>query len=226
MLCRHQTEGSGRPLASSDNGEMPAVGEGESVVSLEEIARTIRGSARRCPSIVAIDGPGGAGKSTLARRLAALLPGSQVLSTDEFASWEVPLDWWPRLLEEVLVPLAEKRSATYRPYDWKERRLGEERSLVVKDHLILEGVSSGRLEFAPFLDFLIWLETPRVERLARGLQRDGEQMRSQWLAWMRDEDRHHRRHQTRSRADLIVSGAPRARHDPETSLVVLTPFRS
>ena len=56
--------------------------------------------------IVAIDGRGGAGKSSLAERLAQELGGAQILRTDDFASWENPLDWWPRLIEEALEPLS------------------------------------------------------------------------------------------------------------------------
>src|SRR5215212_9991964 len=54
--------------------------------------------------IVAVDGPGGAGKSTLAAALAAELD-APVVHTDDFASWDNPLDWWPRAIHQVLEPL-------------------------------------------------------------------------------------------------------------------------
>jgi predicted kinase len=44
--------------------------------------------------IVAVDGHGGAGKSSLAQLLSAEL-GAPVVHTDDFASWDNPLDWWP-----------------------------------------------------------------------------------------------------------------------------------
>ena len=56
--------------------------------------------------IVAIDGHGGAGKSTLAEELAGELGSAQIVHTDDFASWGFPLDWWPRLLDEVLEPVS------------------------------------------------------------------------------------------------------------------------
>jgi uridine kinase len=40
--------------------------------------------------LIAIDGPGGAGKSTLAERLAKQLSGAQIVRTDDFASWDNP----------------------------------------------------------------------------------------------------------------------------------------
>ena len=75
------------------------------------IVRAVR--ARQPPSgmttrIVAVDGPGGAGKSTLAERLAAALENAPVVHTDDFASWDNPLDWWPRLLKDVLEPLSRR----------------------------------------------------------------------------------------------------------------------
>src|SRR4051794_38929102 len=55
--------------------------------------------------IVAIDGHGGSGKSTLAALLADEL-GAEVVKTDDFASWEQPVEWWPTLLARVLEPIA------------------------------------------------------------------------------------------------------------------------
>jgi len=63
----------------------------------------------RC-RIVAIDGPGGAGKSTLAARVAGALD-AQVVRTDDFASWDEPFEWWPRLIKQVLAPLVRIRQA-------------------------------------------------------------------------------------------------------------------
>ena len=54
----------------------------------------------------------------------------------------------------------------------------------------------------------VWVETPRPERLQRGLARDGEEMRSQWLAWMAEEDRHFAADRTRERATLQVERSP------------------
>jgi hypothetical protein len=53
--------------------------------------------------VIAIDGPGGAGRSTLAARVAQALD-VQIVCTDEFASWDRPLEWWRRMIEQVLAP--------------------------------------------------------------------------------------------------------------------------
>ena len=68
--------------------------------------------------IVAIDGPGGAGKSTVAKRLAEELGGAPIVETDDFASWTDPLDWWPRLISDVLEPLARNEPSRYRRSNW------------------------------------------------------------------------------------------------------------
>src|SRR3569833_4290140 len=128
--------------------------------------------------IVAVDGRGGAGKSTLAERLARGL-GASVVHTDDFESWDDPLDWWPALLEQVLMPLSEGRAATFVPNSWggpaKERVTIEPGGVV-----IVEGVTASREAFRPYLVFSIWVETPRELCLQRGLERDGEAMRPQW----------------------------------------------
>jgi uridine kinase len=134
--------------------------------------------------------------------------GAPIVHTDEFASWEQPVDWWPRLLDEVLRPLAAGARVRYRAYDWVGRRLGHSIELPPRPPLvILEGVSAMRREFEPYLAFRIWVETPRELRLRRGVERDGEAMRAQWLEWTAAEDAHFARDDPWSRADAIVSGA-------------------
>lgn len=194
----------------------------ESILLLADLADRISQVVPSGLCIIAIDGPGGAGKSTLARRLQEALGRAAVVPTDDFASWDEPLSWWPRMLEEVLQPARTgKRAITYRPYDWVARELGEPRELSLDRFLIVEGVSSGRAEFLGFLDYVIWVETPPDERLRRGLERDGTEMLAQWREWMAAEDRYLAEQQPARRADLLVAGNPHSPHDPVTEVVVI-----
>ena len=43
--------------------------------------------------LVAIDGPGGAGKSTFARKLSEAAGGAPVFHTDDFAAADNPINW-------------------------------------------------------------------------------------------------------------------------------------
>jgi uridine kinase len=167
----------------------------------------VRPPAGMRTSIVAIDGLGGAGKSTLARKLASQLYEAPVIHTDDFASWDNPLNWWPRLLEQVLEPLGRNEPGRYQRYDWDRHVLAEWYDVPVTRFLVLEGVSSSRSAFKPFLAFSIWVETPRGERLRRGLARDGEHAREQWARWMAEEDAYVQDEQPAQKADVVVPGS-------------------
>lgn len=154
--------------------------------------------------VVAVDGSGGAGKSSLAAYLARELD-APIVHTDDFASWEKPVDWWPELIERVLAPLAEGTSARYIPTSWG----GPERDEVViepTDFVLLEGVSASRAAFRPYLAYSIWIETPRELRLRRGLHRDGEDARADWERWMAEEDAYIEREHPAEGADLVLPG--------------------
>lgn len=137
--------------------------------------------------IVAIDGCGGAGKSTLAAELSADFDAA-VVHTDDFASWDDPLDWWPRVRDEVLVPLGAGRPARFQRYDWDARALTEVVEIAPGGVVIIEGVSASRRAFRPWLAASIWVEAPRELRLRRGLARDGDSARAHWEEWMAAED--------------------------------------
>jgi uridine kinase len=174
-------------------------------ISYDELAARILALAGNV-RLVAVDGCGGAGKSTLAAGLSAALGGCPIVHTDDFASWDEPLGWWPRMLTEVLQPLARGERATFRRYDWEARRLGDQLIVEPEPVVIVEGVSSSRSEWAQLLAFTIWVETPRPVRLQRGLDRDGVGLLAQWEAWMAAEDDYVARDRPDVRADVVVDG--------------------
>jgi hypothetical protein len=169
--------------------------------------------------LVAIDGPGGAGKSVLARRLSAALGGAPILETDDFASPDTPLEWWPRLEAEALAPLAAGRKARFERSRWLDGAPVEVREVEPRPVVLLEGVSSGREAVRERLSYLIWVDAPAERRLTRGVERDGESRRADWERWMADEDAFFATDDVRSRADLIVDGDPDVDHDPIRTLV-------
>lgn len=156
--------------------------------------------------VIAVDGPGGSGKSTLAKHLSAALGHAPIVHTDDFASWDTPLEWWPRLLAQVLEPLSVNEPARYQRYDWEARSLAEWRDVSPTTLVILEGVSASREAFRPYLAYTIWVETPRAERLRRGLARDGADAIDLWHTWMAGEDAYIMREQPMEKADAVISG--------------------
>jgi len=176
---------------------------------LADVVRAIEAKAApegTSTKIIAIDGPGGAGKSSLAEHLALELGGAQILRTDDFASWDHPLDWWPRLIKEALEPLSRNQSGRYRRTDWGNEDHEEWGEVVPDQFVILEGVSASREAFRPFLTYSIWIEAPRSLRLSRGLERDGEEARARWEQWMAEEDDYVRRERPREHVDLVLPG--------------------
>ncbi len=154
----------------------------------------------------ATDGPGGVGKSALAARVSEALGGLPVVHTDDFASWENQFDWYRRLLDQVLRPLADGGPARYQRFDWERNVLAEWHEVAPSPFLILEGVSASREAFRPYLTASVWIHTDRAERLRRGLHRDGAEALPRWREWMASEDDNIAREQPDRRADLIING--------------------
>lgn len=164
---------------------------------------------------IAIDGRGGSGKSTLAGWLSRRL-GASVIQTDDFASWDNPLDWWPLLIERVFEPIRNgAKVLTYsQSGQWWEGRQPQPVTLPVTNIMILEGVSSSRKEFRDYISVSIFIDTSRALCLRRGVERDEgyntgktkEEIEEMWNSWCEAEDAYIQRDNPKAHADIVLDG--------------------
>lgn len=160
-------------------------------LSIDDLAHTISDllAERAAPIIVAIDGPSGGGKSTIAQAVTALLPATLVGSDDFFAADLTRAEWdarsgperardaidWQRLRRCALEPLRAGRRALWQPFDFSagERADGsygmashiEERAPAPV--IVVEGAYSSRPELADLLDLTVFVAAPEEVRRAR-----------------------------------------------------------
>ena len=177
-------------------------------VSLDELVALVRSrpAALGPVRLVCIDGPAGSGKTTLAAALAVALDAAVVHLDDLYEGWSGLDGVAGRLDAQVLTPLADARPARYQRYDWAAERFADWIDLPVPGTLVLEGCGSAPRTVAARASAVIWVEAPAAVRLARGLSRDGEDMREQWTRWMALEAEHFAREGTLGRADVVVDG--------------------
>lgn len=179
----------------------------------DDLIRHIRDAVPRLGAVrlVAVDGPSGSGKSVFAARLVDALRTTarvRLISTDDFATWDDPVAWWPRLERGVLAPLAAGRPGGYRRTEWPDGQPvpGAWVPVDVPEILVLEGVSAGRRAIQDRLSRLVWVELPDpVARLERAVTRDGEACRAPLRAWQRFEIGWFAVDSTPDRADTVIN---------------------
>jgi para-aminobenzoate synthetase len=127
--------------------------------------------------VVAIDGHGAAGKSTLAG-LAAEATGAALVHTDDFflapsgpAGESLPLAAyydWRRLRADALGPLRAGHPAAFKAFDWdRGHGLGAEVSVRPGPVILVEGVFSAAPELSDLVDRSVFVDTAPPERLRR-----------------------------------------------------------
>jgi len=190
-------------------------------------------AGRPGPLVVAIDGHGAAGKSTIAAAVAAAT-GAALVHTDDFfvapprpalapprpalAPPRPPLPPrglagyydWRRLRAEALVPLRARHAASFRRFDW-ERGGGLAGTVVVEpcDLIVVEGVFSAAPELSDLVDRSVFVDTAEAERLRRlRLRVAPDEWDDEWLA---AERAYFELTRAPSSFDLVVPGTRRAR---------------
>jgi uridine kinase len=168
--------------------------------------------------LVAIDGPGGAGKSTLAIELSRATDAA-VIAVDDFyrvmddsvrfnldpkESYMQNFDW-QRLRSQVLVPLRRNEPARYERYDWPTGTLGNVAQVQPKGAVIIEGVGSFRPELRAYYDYSIYVNAPAELCRERLFQRGHGN--EHWIdKWAAAEDWYVKHHNPAAAVDIVISG--------------------
>ncbi|WP_425863050.1 aminodeoxychorismate synthase component I [Arthrobacter sp. TWP1-1] len=178
------------------------------------------------PVIIAVDGRSGAGKTTVAVELAALLRRHRTVSLfhleDIYPGWDGLAGGVERYIDSVLQPLHDGLPATWTAWDWEAANDGASRTTAVAPVVLVEGVGSSHGRAADFLDAVIWVDAPSQARKKRALDRDGETYAPFWDAWAEQEERLLAGMASAEHADILVDGTHGVANAPESVLDALT----
>ncbi len=176
------------------------------------------------PIIVALDGRSGAGKSTVAQKLASELD-AVVIKADDFyigppdgdeKNWhkksaEEKIDQvldYQRLRLEVLQPLLGNKDAKYKPFNFELGHGLSEKSINLSPSavIIVDGVYSAE-KMKDVVDVSVLIEYPNKDRRKRLLSREGDDFISEWHSiWDEAEDYYFSSVRPRDTYDFILLG--------------------
>lgn len=130
------------------------------------------------PFVIAIDGYGGSGKSTLGKALKQLLPSAMIIETDNFIKYphepNVFEHDWLSIERNVLSRLKNDEKVVTKEYDWNTLSPIKEIQQI-KDFVIVEGISLLDDRYVDYYDLKIWIDCPYEVALERGKKRDKEE---------------------------------------------------
>lgn len=156
---------------------------------------------------VAVDGFGAAGKSTLARRIAAALRGASVVAVDDFARADRP-DWHRDLFTRAVVePLLAGRPARYQRWDLLTDTGLDRVEVPPGRPVVVEGVSAADARLPVPWDLVLWVEVSEEVRRARIAARDDPALLVRWQReWWPSEEAYAASQRPWERADAVVVG--------------------
>jgi len=173
--------------------------------------------------LVCVDGPAGAGKTTLAARLAKSLAPTfgavpVVHGDDLYEGWAVvagapdrvtAFEAFAARVEQWLIePWGRGEPAVHPVRDWVADTWGPSVLVPAAPVVVLEGVGTAARRLRPRAAVTVWVDVDPALGLERVVERDGEAIRAQIVAWQRDETLWHVQDGTRAAADVRLSGDP------------------
>ncbi|OGC54112.1 hypothetical protein A2797_02650 [candidate division WWE3 bacterium RIFCSPHIGHO2_01_FULL_48_15] len=134
------------------------------------------------PTIIAVSGVGGAGKSTFANRLGEEM-NAPVIGVDSFMKDRTNTDYsnwnimdFARLEQEVVLPfLSGKNPLQYGHFDWGTNKVVKTIEVPHNGKIIIEGVGLLRPELVKSFAYKIWVDCPVEDATERGKKRDREE---------------------------------------------------
>ena len=158
--------------------------------------------------LISIDGPAGAGKTTLANNIANTFSDCHIIHMDDlYRGWVLTLG--PNLTRElisILEQLEESGNVSYTKFDWLSNSLGEICVISNPQILILEGVGAGQKAISSKIDIKVWVEIPYDMGLKRVLARDGMGIKDEMARFLIQQDTHFKIEETRENSDFLILG--------------------
>lgn len=186
------------------------------LIAYDAIAHLVASRAPACgnTTVIAIDGPSGAGKTEFAAGLALTLGCPILHLEDVYPGWSGLAATPSLIVNGVLARLAVDEIGTVHRWNWADHRPADVIRVPPTPLLIIEGVGSGALACRPYLSTLIWLEAPANVRKQRALSRDGEVYAPYWDMWAAQEHSLFASDGIRAAADALVDTAADGILDP------------
>ena len=165
--------------------------------------------------VISIDGGSATGKTSLSEELALLL-NAEVVHCDDFflpkamrtkerlneAGGNIHYE---RLKSEVIDNLKKPKAITYKAYDCSSGSFKENRFLMNKKIVIVEGAYSSHPYFENYSDFRIFLKTDSDIQKSRILKRNGEEMLKRFTdEWIPLENKYFNDFKIEEISDLII----------------------
>ncbi|MEU8283321.1 hypothetical protein AB0C01_03195 [Micromonospora sp. NPDC048905] len=164
------------------------------------------------PTLVGVEGFGGAGKTVFARRLAHALGRTHLVHLDEFLvegviSDEDKSDFdRAEFVRRVLEPAWRGELTEYRTLTGLEGGPGRQVRVPAVRYLIVEGVSAYLGELWRYYDLRIWVDAPMEAARERAKQRDlrrGIYDSALWDVWERSELAYRAKHLPHTTCDVV-----------------------
>jgi uridine kinase len=175
------------------------------ISKIKQLART------REVVLVAIDGVGGSGKTTLAEMIQRGLKDCVIIELDDFYSPKLGAADLLRLKEQILSPLQDGREAKFQIFEWKTDSLSEWHILKPEGIFIFEGVYALDKSVRDYYHLRIWIDYPSDlgfrRGIARDIARDGVDNSEKWKnIWMPLEEKYQNEQSPKLSADFIIDG--------------------
>ena len=162
--------------------------------------------------VIAIDGPTGSGKTTLANQIKTDLSDVEIIHVDDlYKGWQDAFTerLSTSIIEKILIPISKKIEFDYEIYDWKKGNFYKSNQISNDKIFILDGVGSGQSKFRPYISKIIWLNISDDIGLSRVLHRDGDEILLPMLEFQRAQKLHFARESTENAADFYFEGVPK-----------------